>query len=120
MDLKIGKIYQGLPNFLQSTFNTSPIEPFEPGTTACGEDLFVYPNPVIGKKFTVQMDSASWRQTCNLIRFKVFLISGRELLSADYQINDSFEVDASSWSAGLYMLVFEYERKRIVKKLVKI
>ncbi|MCF0064779.1 T9SS type A sorting domain-containing protein [Dyadobacter chenwenxiniae] len=120
MDLQSGKIYQGLPNFLQSTFNTSPTEPFKPGTTVCGEDLFVYPNPVIDKKFTVQMDSASWRPTCSLLRFKVFLVSGVELLSTDYQINETFEVDTTAWPAGLYMLIFEYERKRIVKKVVKI
>jgi WD40 repeat protein len=120
MDLKEGRIYQGLPNFLQSTFNTSPSEPFEPGSNICGEDLFVYPNPVIGKKFTVQMDSASWRDACNLLRFKVYLVSGVELLSTDYQINETFEVDTTAWPAGLYMLVFEYERKRIVKKVVKI
>lgn len=120
MDLKNGKIYQGLPNFLQSTFNTSLIEPYEPETTGCGEDLFVYPNPVIGKKFTVQMDSASWRQACIVLRFQVFFVSGVEMLSTDFQINSTFEVDTASWPAGLYILVFEYERKKIVKKLVKI
>lgn len=120
MDLKNGKIYQGLPNFLQSTFNTSLTEPFKPGSNPCGDDLFIYPNPVIGKRFTVQMDSASWRQTCSLLRFKVFSVSGVQLLSTSYQINDTFEVDIAYWPAGLYVLVFEYERKKVVKKLVKI
>ncbi|MCE6991450.1 T9SS type A sorting domain-containing protein [Dyadobacter sp. CY323] len=119
-DLKDGRIYEGLPNFLQSTFNTSPLEPYVPNITNCGEDLLVYPSPVVNNKFTVQMDSSNWRAQCQLLKFKVFFLSGIELLSTEYQINETFDVDTTSWPAGLYLLLFEYEKKRVVKKLVKI
>ncbi|WP_031529933.1 hypothetical protein [Dyadobacter crusticola] len=120
LDLKGGRIYQGLPNFLQSTFNTSPELPYSPETSDCGQDLLVFPNPLIGNKFTVQMDSAAWRPACKLLRFKAYVVSGTELLSTDYQINDNFEVDATFWPAGLYILVFEYPHKSVIRKLVRL
>ena len=118
-DLKGGRILEGLPNFLQSTFNTSPVSPYTPDILECGEDLNIFPNPVTTNEFTVQMDSASWRSSCELLKFTVFLQSGVEFFSTDKGINDTFGVGVIHWPAGVYLLEFEYHDRRVIKKLVK-
>lgn len=119
-DLKGGRILEGLPNFLQSTFNISPVSPYIPDIVECGQDLNIFPNPVITDEFTVQMDSAAWRNSCELLKFTVYLQSGVQFFSTDNAINDTFEVNVKHWPAGVYLLVFEYRDRRAVKKLIKL
>jgi hypothetical protein len=118
-DLKGGRILEGLPNFLQSTFNTSPVSPYLPDIVDCGQDLNIFPNPVIADEFTIQMDSAAWRSSCELLKFTVYLQSGAQFFSIDKAINDAFQVNVKHWPAGVYLLEFEYRHRRIVKKLVR-
>lgn len=120
LELKGGKIYQGLPNFLQSTFNTSPIEPYQPETEDCGSDLLIYPNPIIGEKIYIQMDSSSWRPNCKINRLKVYTVAGTLYFTKEKSINENFEININIWPSGVYLLVFEYERKRVVKSVIKI
>lgn len=74
----------------------------------------VYPNPTEEKLF-VSIPS----QINTLIEVKMTDISGKLINNYNFSASNSLFIDLKAFQAGVYLLVFEMQGKRIVKKIIK-
>jgi hypothetical protein len=112
-----GKPFLGLPNFIQaffdSTYNISPTIPVEP---ICSHTLNIYPNPISAGTLSIILDSSS----CVPLNLCVYDLQGRLIDKYSNIVGRVIPLDVSWWAAGLYVIVFNYENNKIVKKVIKL
>lgn len=113
-DFGEGRSGIGLPNFLQNIFNITTIDAHTDSSQVCQNYLSVYPNPITSNILTIQQFSSD----CPSMDLSVYDVTGR-LINHYSSLNGRSVIDVNGWPAGVYMLVFNFDKKRVVKKVVK-
>ncbi|MDQ3395341.1 MAG: T9SS type A sorting domain-containing protein [Bacteroidota bacterium] len=104
------------PNFLQHTFNNlEPIDNFGECNEKCTDPIsIIYPNPTPG------IVNINLNKNCYLNGYlTIYSVLGKHLGMFEVT-NDSFAIDISLFSSGLYMFVFQFPNNQISKKVIKL
>ncbi|SFF38200.1 T9SS type A sorting domain-containing protein [Spirosoma endophyticum] len=104
----------GLPNFIQSIFNSDTTSINLPDTP-CGDQLIIWPNPVLNDVLHVDLGNP----TCLTGALKIYDVSGRLVADFPNLITSTFDINVAAWSGGMYLFEFQFSNKRITKKVVR-
>lgn len=87
--------------FRRAVVTASEVSSFE-------EAILVYPNPARGEGFTVEVPSSS----------NVNVVDNKGVVIYKTYISSSKKINTSGWNPGTYLLEFNYNGKRIAKKVI--
>jgi len=104
------KEYRSLPNFIQSYFNN--LEPIN--ETDCADALIIAPNPTNG------IISIKAKEACGKYSFTIANMLGQIVKNESADLIGEKEVDIKSLASGIYLIIFNFSGKRLVKKVIKV
>lgn len=110
-----GKILSGLPNGVQSLFNTSPVSSPIPTEEPCGHFITIYPNPITTNHVYIGLDSTS----CPRPRLTIYSVQGRVMSTYASLSGNRLSIDTIEWPGGVYLFVFDYGDRKIIRKVAK-